>query len=214
MLITQRLSLHVVSCIWRPFWSIMAWTAKHTFTSVLTRLQNEGVLRMVEDKWFSVFMMCPSRTWPMAFCYSVSFFPVLSLLFADPTIILEGIEKTRGVFCSFLVFLFHKHTLFGILLWWGAVSAHCLGGQGTRTISLAFKLLQQRQQTRLKQIVLFILVVIGTEVLKQETELVPTTSKKLMQPSRLAYQASHKFWRFYNLAAYIPCRTNLWNHMK
>ena len=111
MLITQRLSLHVVSCLWRPFWSIMAWTAKHTFTSVLTRLQNEGVLRMVEDKWFSVFMMCPSRTWPMAFCYSVSFFPVLSLLFADPTIILEGIEKTRGVFCSFLVFLFFINIL-------------------------------------------------------------------------------------------------------
>ena len=57
-------------------------------------------------------------------------------------------DKRSILFLPCFSFL-HKHTLFGILLWWGAVSAHCLGGQGTRTISLAFKLLQQRQHTRL-----------------------------------------------------------------
>ena len=89
------------------------------------------------------------RTWTTAFCYSVSFCPVLSLLFVDPISIIEGIENARGVFISLLIFPFINISLFSILLWWGAVSAHCLGGQGTRTISLAFKLLQQRQQTRL-----------------------------------------------------------------
>ena len=155
-----------------------------------------------------------SKTFLTAFCYSVSFCPVLSLLFVDPISIIEGIENARGVFISLLIFPFINISLFSILPWWGAVSAHCLGGQGTGTAALDIKLLQQRQQTRLKQIVLFILVVIGTEVLKQETELVPTTSKKLTQPSRLAYQASQKFWRFYSSEAYIPCQTNVWNHIK
>ena len=94
------------------------------------------------------------------------------------------------------------------------MSAHCLGGQGTGTAALAIKLLQQRQQTRLKQIVLFILVVIGTKVLKQETELLPTASKKLTQPPKLAYQTSHKFWTFlqFNRPQY-PLKS-LWNHFR
>ena len=44
------------------------------------------------------------------------------------------------------------------------------------------------------------LVVISTKVLKQETELLPTASKKLTQPPKLAYYSSLKFKSFLQLS--------------
>ena len=43
---------------------------------------------------------------------------------------------------------------------------------------------------------LFNIEVVGINVLKQESELLPTASKKLTQPLKVAYQAFKKYWTF------------------